>query len=608
MNNQKYKKIFLTEADEKILELNTALLALEKKPNDTSSASAAMSAAHTLKSSAAAMEYMSISHLAHAMEDLFEGVRLEKKSIQPEAVELLFEAIDTLSFSVKNLKKNQEELNSVALISQLKEVKERAFKDQGKKVGSAEAVKAIITSGNGVNNIDKIETIKVDVEVLDRLMNLTEELLVEKMQLSEIVRNLERASQNKEESLEPKVRTKESDIKKLPELKKSLENFNRLLANLQYNVTESRMVPLGQILDRFPRMVRDLAKEQNKKVDLEIKGGDIELDRSVIDSLGEPLVHLLKNSIDHGISEKGTISLSAERARDKVIVSIEDNGEGINWRSVVEAAVKKGIIGEAKGRMLLQKHADNYADKRGEYQRDSASPSVLIRGELEELIFHPELSTSDHVTETSGRGIGLHIVKSAIEALGGAVRVESPVRTISNIKSQNANLKSEIRNLKLEGGTIFRLELPLTLAIIQALLVKVSNQIFALPFSQIDRSVRVPEKNIKKVFDREVAVIDNEDVSMIRLDQRFDFDKERKSLFYSEEELHEIKHVLGAELIVISKAGGRQIGIVIDELISEQDIVVKPLKGVMKQPKGFAGITLLGDGKPALILDLATLL
>jgi two-component system, chemotaxis family, sensor kinase CheA len=573
VDTKKYKKIFLSEADEKILELNTALLALEKNPSNTSSAAAAMRAAHTLKSSAAAMDYISISHLAHSMEDLFEGVRLEKKSIQPEAIDTLFEAIDTLSLSIKNLKKNQKEIDTAVLVNKLKEVNKRVVGFRANKNRSASKIELTRTPNKEIHDIDRVETIKVDVEVLDRLMNLTEELLVEKMQLSEIVRHLEKVSQKKGESLESKAKTtEESDlnVKKLPDLKKSLENLNRLLANLQYNVTESRMVPLSQIFDRFPRMVRDLAKEQNKKINLEISGADIELDRSVIDSLGEPLIHLLKNSIDHGISKDGTLLLSAERKRDKVIVGVKDSGEGINWQVLAEVAVRRGILSP---------------DKSQDYLRKIQNSELKIQDpEFENLLFHPELSTSEYVTETSGRGIGLSIVKQVTESLGGKVSFESG-----------------------SDGTAFSLELPLTLAIIQALLIKVSDQVFALPFSQIDRSVRVSKKNIKKVFDREVAVVDNEDVPMIRLDQRFGFDKKMKSLFYSEEELHKIKHVLRAELLVISKAGGRQIGVVVDELISEQDIVVKPLKGIMKQPKGFAGITLLGDGKPALILDISTL-
>jgi two-component system, chemotaxis family, sensor kinase CheA len=277
-----------------------------------------------------------------------------------------------------------------------------------------------------------------------------------------------------------------------------------------------------------------------------------------------------------------------------VIIRVENNGNQINWEKVVEAALGRGIIDKGS---------------RDRYLKDING----AMSEIEKLIYNEQLSTKEKVTETSGRGVGLAIVKSVIEALGGAVSIESPTK---------------------DGGVAFVLSLPLTLAIIQALLVRSSNQIFALPFSQIDRSVRVPFKNIKKAFDQEVAVVEDEDIPVIRLDKLFGI-KKREGLFKSDEDIEAAGFKLKAELMVITKdkegasmygfhgssssvsnAGSRRghsggigrVGLIIDELISKQDIVVKPFRGLLKQSRGFAGATLLGDGSPALIIDVATLI
>lgn len=537
-STEKYKKLFLVEADEKITALNKALLGLEKKPSDSTFANDAMRAAHTLKSSAAAMNFMGISHLAHAMEDLFEQVRSRKHSLEPRSVEHLFESVDALSAAVKAIKKGKPEPDMASALERLQKM--------GTDAGAS-------GSTPGITPFEPLEAIKVDVTVLDRLMNLTEELLVEKMRLGEIARRVEE---------KPNEKMNQSD------LKRTSESFNRLLSDLQFNVMQARMVPLGQIFERFPRMVRDLAKEQKKEVNFEMEGQEIELDRTIIDRLGEPLIHLLRNAVDHGINGEGTIILSALRERDKVIIRVENDGNQINWQKVVEVASNRNIIDRGT---------------RDKYARDIENNKQNI----EKLLYNAQLSTKEKVTETSGRGVGLAIVKSVIEGLGGAVTLESP--------TQN-------------GGVAFVLSLPLTLAIIQALLVRAAGQTFALPFSQIDRSVRVPVKNIKKAFDQEVAVVEEEEIPMVRLDKLFGAKKET-GLFKSENELESISYKFKAELmVIIKKENLPSAGLVIDELISEQDIVVRPFKGVLKQSKGFAGITLLGDGRPALILDVATLI
>lgn len=535
-NTEKYKSLFLTEAEEKIAALNTALLGLEKEPGSNTFANDAMAASHTLKSSAAAMNFVEISHLAHAMENFFEQVRSEKQPLAAQSIAMLFESADALSASLMAIKKGESELATQALIEKLQ-------------LGITPESKA--TSKTRVPELAPIETIRVNVKTLGTLMNLTEELLVTQMRFKEMLRRTE----DKVEKLD------------IGELKVMAESFGKLTSDLQYQVTRAHLVPLGQLFEQTPRMVRDLAKEQGKEVELSIIGQEIELDRAVVDRLGEPLIHLLRNAVDHGTEteKSGRITLSAERLANSVIVTVRNDGRPIDWQRVIEVAAQKGIID--------QKTRDTYARDINKWQT-----------EIENLLYR--VSTKKVVTETSGRGVGLTIVKSVIESLGGRVTIESK-----------------------ESGTSFILTLPLTIAIVQALLSRVANQVFALPFSQVDRLVRVPLSDIKKTLDQEMAVIDGEDIPMIRLDERFSIEREKSGIFLSDEEMNEAKYQLKAELMIITKQeGASPMGIVVDEVLSEQNIVVKPLKGILRKTKGFAGVTLLGDGRPALILDVTTLI
>lgn len=579
-NPEKYKKIFLAEAEEKILALNMALLSLEKEPGNNKFGNNAMRAAHTLKSSAAAMNFMEMSRLNHAMEDIFEEVCTKKRSLSRVEIETLFAAVDLLSLAVSNIKKGANEPDTKSFIEMLQKLKENPKEIKEKNLKSVEA---IISANKPKNNtlqpkklqaatytgaLAPIEAIKVDVATLDKLMNLTEELLVEKMKLSEVVRQ---------------AKEKPEDKLALATFESISESLNRFIPELQLHVTQARMIPIGQIFERFPRMIRDIANVQGKEVDLQMEGQEIELDRTVIDRLGEPLIHLLRNAVDHGIEKKGQIRLAAIRERDNVRIEVSDNGTGVNWQKVIETALTHGIIDKEKRNKLIA---------------SIQTGSEKLQPELINLLY--QISTNDTITETSGRGVGLGIVKSVIESLGGKVSLESSLA----LKGKEGLPAESSAN-----GTKFTLHLPLTLAIIPALLFRVGKDTFALPLSQIDRSVILPWGNIKRAFDQEVAVIENVDIPIVRLDKLFGMERKQVGIFLDEEDQNNKKNLQASELMVITKHEHMpSIGLVIDELMSKQDIVVKPLKGRLRQVKGFAGVTLLGDGRPALILDVTTLI
>jgi two-component system, chemotaxis family, sensor kinase CheA len=494
----KYKKIFVTEAKEHLQDLNTYLLKLEKSPTDKKGIDEIFRAAHTLKSMSAAMGYNKMSLLAHTMEDVLDEVKKNKRKLSPELIDILFKCFDTLELGVKKVNKDEEEPAVNSLVTKLKNIlstkptkekanvgksiikkkqveaghrkpskasktKEKKLEDP-KKVKKSKETEEAIEVAEGIElakrpeAIEKVETVKVTVKRLDVLMNLVEELLVNKMRLDNI-----------------------SDKQKLDELPVALDALARLVSDMQYNIMQARMVPVGQVFNRFPRMIRDLAKAGKKEVELVMEGSDMELDRSTLDQLGEPVVHLLRNAVDHGIelpgerkkskkSAAGTIKLTALREKGYAIIEVEDDGAGLDWKTIKETAVRKGLL-----------------------------TSAATQEQVVNVLFNPKFSVSKKITTTSGRGVGLDIVRNKIDNLGGTVRVES----------------------ELGKRTKFRLELPLTLAIIKALLIKVGEEIYAIPLTSVVRSARVKKEQIKGLLEHEVAVLPNEQVPLIRLHELF---------------------------------------------------------------------------------------
>lgn len=384
--------------------------------------------------------------------------------------------------------------------------------------------------------IKSVQSVRVSIERLDNLMNLVGELIINKIRLNQLA--------------------SEIDAKNLDE---ALANLDRLTNEIQTEVMESRMVPIDQIFSRFPRMVRDLAKSEGKEINLVIEGKEIELDRTVLDEIGDPLVHLLRNSVDHGVEEiekrtqlgkpaAGMVRLAASRQRNNVVIEVEDDGKGMNPARMREIAVKKGMMNEAEVNKLSDTDALN-------------------------LIFMAGFSGAEKVTDVSGRGVGMDVVKTKIESLGGTVRVESE-----------------------EGkGSTVLLQLPLTVAIIQSLMVQVADETYAIPLTNVIRDVGIKASDIKSIEGEEVIVLRGEVLPLLRL---------RNVLQCTESE--EKKENL---VVVIVEKMGTNVGLVVDELLGQQEVIIKTLESkLLKKTKGFAGATILGDGSVALILDIATLI
>ena len=378
------------------------------------------------------------------------------------------------------------------------------------------------------------QSVRVDIEKLDTLMNLMGELVINKVRLEQI-----------------------GQTHRLSDLMETLEQMDRVTGDLQNIVMKVRMVPVSAVFNRFPRMVRDVSKELGKDINLAIEGEETELDRTVIDEIGDPIMHLLRNSLDHGVESPdkreakgkprtGEVGLIARHEGNNVVIMITDDGAGIDANKIRRKAVEKGMISQSEA--------------------DSLDDADAVR-----LIFLPGFSTAEQITDISGRGVGMDVVRSKIEALSGHVDVETHI----------------------DEGSVFKIKLPLTLAIIQAMLVRVQEEMYAIPLTSIDSTINIEPSDIQTVQNKEVIVLRGEIIPIIRM-----------------EEALQVPHTKDSDehFVVVVHAGEAKAGIVVDNLIGQQEIVIKTLGNLFAGLKLFGGATVLGDGRVALILDVATMI
>ena len=374
------------------------------------------------------------------------------------------------------------------------------------------------------------KTIRVNIERLDILMNLFEELVIDRGRLDQISHDLDN-----------------------PELHETVERMSRVTSDLQTIVLNMRMVPVETVFNRFPKMIRQLARDLNKKVDLEIVGAETELDRTVIDEIGDPLVHLLRNAMDHGVetpevrlangkSEEGKIVLKAYHSGNHVFIEITDDGAGINKEKVLEKAISKGIV--------TRESADSLSDK-----------------QIYELIFASGFSTADKISDVSGRGVGLDVVKNTIESLGGSVSIDSH-----------------------EGiGSIFLIQLPLTLSIISVMLVEIQKEKYAIPLSSIIETAIIKKEDIMNAHNQQVIDFRGKVLPLLFLKDIFEV-----PVYQEEDEFLSV---------VIVRKGDKLAGLVVDSFIGQLEIVLKSLGEYLNSAFAISGATILGDGQVALIID-----
>lgn len=367
------------------------------------------------------------------------------------------------------------------------------------------------------NNHHVSQTIRVDINRLDNFMNLVSELVIYRTRLENIAGKI-----NNNELNEP------------------LEQVARITSDLQDLVLKIRMEPVNVVFNRFPRMIRDLSKQLDKDIELVIEGEETELDRTVVSELGEPLIHLIRNAADHGVEtkeerlakgkpEKGIVKLTAYQEGNRVIIIVSDDGKGMSPDIIRESAIRKGI-----------------------------DISGLDEKELVKLIFHQGFSTVKEVTDVSGRGVGMDVVKQKINSLGGTIEVESEI----------------------DKGTSFIIKLPLTLSIIQSLMVSIGKHTFAVPLGIIDKVVRVEKEEILKSHSNEIYMYRNKAVPVIRVNEKL-------AIEATEEEKH----------IILIQLGDKHYGLLVDKLMGQQEIVIKKLTGILSKMKEYLGATILGNGE-----------
>jgi len=500
---EKFKDLYLSEAHEILDNLDIALIEFEKTPTNKSVVKKLMRYAHTLKGISAEMGYGELSNLAHSFEGMVENIKNDLASGQ---VATLFGVLDELRRLVEESAGASVPTKANPLVNKVGELEEKDNEKESEMLEKPET-------------FHKLGEVKVKAEKLDALIDLVAELTVSKLQLDQAVGDSE-------------------------SVRSGLETNGRLINELQYQVLQLRLTPLFQVFNRFPRMVRDLSAKTKKKIEFNVSGGDIELDRSILDVIGEPLVHILRNAVDHGIDKKGNITLEAKREQNHVLVSVTDDGLGIQWDELKRRMIKSGGVQDPTKRQL-----ENF----------------LFSG----------ISTAKEVTEISGRGVGLGVVQTTMSEVGGSVEIFSPRKDGSS-------------------GTEFVLKLPVSLAIIKALLVEVRGQSFAIPLSSVDRLVLLKDGDIHRQVDQEVTVIDGEEVPLMYMSNIFELDssKERKK---------------SPMLAVVTRIKEKRIGFLVDKANRQQDIIVKPLSKTIKNQGNFSAVTILGDGDPVPIIDLSLL-
>ncbi len=644
---QEIMEDFLIEAFEMNEQLDQDLVELEHNPEDLDLLNRIFRVAHTIKGSSSFLNLNILTHLTHNMEDVLNRARKGEIKITPDIMDVVLRSIDlmkTLLVTIRdtgsdtnNGKENEIEeavkqlqaitsqnLEGTKETSGAKEAPQKEAKEENKKENqtetktptaenpasdnpladepdldyanmSAEEVEAEIerllnkrqeadkerraqkkqeakqevtptkeppktetpkapktetkakakadTEENKAPSIGVEQTVRVDVRRLDHLMNLIGELVLGKNRLIRIYSDVEERYDGE---------------KFLEELNQVVSSISAVTTDLQLAVMKTRMQPVGKVFNKFPRMVRDLSRELGKSIELIIEGEETELDKSIVEEIGDPLIHIIRNSCDHGIEpleerrrlnkpETGKVQLSAYNEGNHIVIKISDDGKGLDPVMLKEKAIEKGVISERDAEGMSDREAFN-------------------------LIFKPGFSTAKVVSNVSGRGVGMDVVKTNIEKLNGIIEIDSEVGV----------------------GTTQKLKIPLTLAIIQALLVGVQEEYYAIPLSSVLETVRISQDEIYTVDGKSVLRLRDEVLSLVRLSDIFKVD----AILESNSDVY----------VVIIGLADQKIGVIVDYLIGQEEVVIKSLGYYLKNTRGIAGATVRGDGKITLIVDVGAMM
>ncbi len=582
MADLEFLEDFLAEVTEILEQLNQDLVELEERPDDLDLLNKIFRAAHTMKGTSSFMGFEKMTTVTHRMEDILNILRKGEGKLTPEIMDVVLEAVDVVEQIVENIRETQEE-GDVDITEIVKKLEDAYAKLTGQKQEEAPAEEEVVIGGGKPPSKEELEafdreiqellkkemekeqepkakakkekkpaahdkkekkgdtTIRVDVSRLDALMNLVGELVLGRNRLLRITQQL--------------VSRYEGD-ELVEALSETMDQVDFITTDLQMAVMKTRMVPIARVFNRFPRVVRDLARELKKEVKLIIEGEDTELDRSIVEEIGDPLVHLVRNAIDHGIEppeereflgkpRQGTLKLSAYHEGNHIVILVEDDGRGIDIEKIKKKALEKGLVTEAEIAKMSEKDILN-------------------------LIFLPGFSTAERVTDVSGRGVGMDVVKTNIEKLNGTIEI----------------------NTELGKGTQIVIKIPLTLAIIQSLLVQVGDEIYAIPLVSVVEAVKISTEEIQFVEGQEIIILRDSVLPLVELSKVFNIPttRDEKSIY-----------------VVVLSIGEKRFGLIVDRLIGQEEIVIKSLGNYLSNVPGISGATIMGDGRVTLIIDVAGL-
>lgn len=552
---------FITEAEEALDRIDPLFVELESKGYDRDLLNDIFRSVHTLKGAAGFLGFQAIVDVAHRAESILKKLRDGEIMIKASYIDVILESIDMLRLLIGHIKnKDGVEEDTSDLIRKLENALnmdmvegvgveapiETKVHPQNESRDRLEPLKmptastsdsTVPQSDRSITERKEIQTLRIDVDRVDKVMNLTGEIVLIRNRLLNIATFLD-ARYPGDESVE--------------NLLESVSFLDLVTSDMQLAVMRMRMQPLKKVFSKFPRLVRDISSAIGKEVELNISGEDTEVDRSVIEHIGDPMVHIIRNAIDHGIEpvderirknkdRKGRINIDAYQKGNQIIIEIADDGRGIDVEKVKSKALDKGLI-------TIE-----------EYNRLSEEAAI-------NLIFLPGFSTAEVATELSGRGVGMDVVKTNISRLNGYVEV----------------------NTKKDMGSIFRITLPLTLAIIQSLMVKTSGNIYAVPLAPIEETMVINSKDIKEIAGQKVTIVRDRVYPLFELSE----------ILTGSANGHR-----GERYILIISSGDRRFCIAVDELLGQEEVVIKAIDGKYTDSSYVLGATITGDGKVVLIID-----
>lgn len=545
MDNNEMQELvqdFIIESEELIEQLDQDLVELEHRKDDLDHLNKIFRAAHTIKGASSFLGFDKMQQVTHQAEEILNKLRKGEMVITVEVMDVLLEFVDSIKKILEDIKGGADTTDIAGVVKKLKLVNEGKTTGsvRSEVVSSPEDKKKTNAQPSQIKKITKAieQTIRVDVSRLDALMNLVGEMVLTRNRLGQVSSELDKKF--------------EGDFL-IEQLLDTTAQIGLITTELQLAVMKTRMVPVGKVFNKFPRMVRDLSRDLNKEIDLVISGEDTELDKSVVEEIGDPLIHMIRNAVDHGVEnpdirikvgkdKKGTVNLDAYHEGNHIVIEIKDDGKGLDPEQLKKKALEKNVITIDEAKSMSNEEA--FA-----------------------LIFKPGFSMAKQVTGVSGRGVGMDVVKTNIEKLNGIIAIESEIGQ----------------------GSAFKLKLPLTLAIIQALLVEVSGEVFAIPLVSVVETVRVNESEVHNFEGREVLKLRDGVLSLIRLDETFDVEGSFNEDIY----------------VVVVALAEKRIGLVVDRLVGQEEIVIKSLGEYLGGSMGIAGATIMGDGRVRLILDVA---